>query len=183
MSSIIDRAFSRAYNEAAELYDNDELEKCVEKANELLADGAAPRYHRMKTWILLAYVLGDWNDANDCFVKAESLWQIVRRWHTVGEDAKVDRSLEDIQVALVELKEILEADKPPENSSEADVNAAMTENDSEAEEAKGMEEDDDPDTSEAAREAEEEQEPSIIATLRPKAQNEPVSEVVLNEGD
>lgn len=183
MSSIIDKAFDRAYNEAADCYNNNELEKCVEKANELLDDGAAPRFHRMKAWILLAYVLGDWHEANDCFVKADSLWLIVRRWYRVGDDAGVDESLEELRLELDELKNVLTTDEPSDYDPEAAIDAAIAAHDSEVEDATAMEEDNDPDTSEAASRKAEEQEPSIIAILRPKVQNELVSEVVLNEAD
>jgi hypothetical protein len=122
MSSIIDKAFTDAYNECAELYDNEELEKCIEKAQALLDEGAAPRYHRMKTWILLGNCLGDWDEAHDSYVEALTMWQIVRRWHRAGEDAKVDATMEELRVSLEELKEALAKDKPAYDADEEVAN-------------------------------------------------------------
>lgn len=96
MSAIIGVAFGQAHNGTTAIHDNDEL-RGMNKASEVLDDDdAAPRCHRMKAWILLGNVLGDWDEANDCF-KAQSVWQIVRRWHTVGEDESVDASLEELR--------------------------------------------------------------------------------------
>lgn len=129
--SIINRAFALAYNEAAELYDTDQLEACIEKCNEILHDSAAPRYHRMKTWVLLNNVLGDWEEANECLVKAESMWRIVRRWNVVGKDAEVDASLDELRGYLDELKAALDAEKATdydvEKAGEVSVDAVQEE--------------------------------------------------------
>lgn len=95
MSRIVDKAFTDAYNESNELYDKDELEKCIKKPQEILADGAAPCYHRMKVWILLG------NCFEDCGMKLStaitrlslSMWHIMRRWNRAGEDAKIDANI------------------------------------------------------------------------------------------
>jgi tetratricopeptide (TPR) repeat protein len=137
MSSIIDKAFTDAYNECAELYDNDELEKCIEKAQALLDYGAAPRYHRMKTWILLGNCLGDWDEAHDSYVEAETMWRIVRRWHRAGEDAKVDAAMEELRVSLEELKETLAKDKPAYDDDEEVANR-MAEHDAAVQEQKNI---------------------------------------------
>lgn len=57
MSSVFDKAFTAVIDECLELYDKDELEKCVEKAQQRVDDAAAPRYHRLRPWILLGSVL------------------------------------------------------------------------------------------------------------------------------
>ncbi|WPB02326.1 uncharacterized protein RHO25_006960 [Cercospora beticola] len=51
-------------------------------------------------------------EANECFIEAQSVWQIVWRYHPVGEDEAVDASLEELRASLDKLKEALAADKP-----------------------------------------------------------------------
>jgi hypothetical protein len=119
MGSIIDRAFNRAYNEAVDCCNNGELRECAKKCNEILDDGASPRYHQMKLRILLGSILGDSYEAWRCFLQAESMWRIVRRWHPIGEDAAADEALEELRVALAELKEELEKEDQMEDAEEA----------------------------------------------------------------
>lgn len=57
----------------------------------------------MKALILLASTLGNWEDANDCHVEAETMWRAVRRWHSDGEDAELDRFMKDLRESLDEL--------------------------------------------------------------------------------
>jgi hypothetical protein len=44
----------------------------------------------MKTLLLLAAVLDDWYQANECRQDADALWRIVRRWHPEGENEAID---------------------------------------------------------------------------------------------
>ena len=111
MSRIVDKPFTDTYNECNELYDKGELEKCIEKAQEILEDGATPRYHRMKPWILLEDCLGVWDEAIDCYNKAQSVWQIVRRWSRAGDDAEADAALEELYSELEALKKTLAEDQ------------------------------------------------------------------------
>jgi hypothetical protein len=50
---VIDRTFNEAFNELSKYYEDDELETCVEKARELLQNSALPRYHHIRTLVLL----------------------------------------------------------------------------------------------------------------------------------
>lgn len=56
---IINRQFFDAYSEAVALYNADRLDECVDKAREMLSDASIPRYHRMRTLVLLGSTLGD----------------------------------------------------------------------------------------------------------------------------
>ena len=56
----IDRAFTDAFNEVNQLYRDDKLGECIEKARSLLRESALPRYHRMRTLVLLGSTLEDW---------------------------------------------------------------------------------------------------------------------------
>ncbi|SMY29701.1 unnamed protein product [Zymoseptoria tritici ST99CH_1A5] len=123
MSSAIDRAFAQLYNEASDHYDNDELEECAAKAREIIDDRGTPRYHRMRALILLGNVLGDWEEANDCFVRAQALWRIIRRWQPVGQDAEADAALDELRVCLDQLEGALAEDRPPDDDSDAAVDA------------------------------------------------------------
>jgi hypothetical protein len=105
VSHIVDKASTEAFNECTELYDKNECERCIGKVQEILEDAAAPAYHRMKSWILLEICLGDWD--NDCYLKAESTWRIMRRWNRAGEDASNDAMLAELHGKLEELKKTL----------------------------------------------------------------------------
>jgi len=74
---------------------------------EITEDATAPLYHRMKTWILLGSALEDWDESNDCYPKAQSMWHIVRRWHRSGENAETDTAMEELRGELEGLEEAL----------------------------------------------------------------------------
>lgn len=123
MSSIVDRAFAEEYNAAVQFYDDDKLEECTAKAKATLADSYCPRYHRIKTLTLLGNTLGDWTEAWECYVEADTLWRIVRRWNPVGEDEKVDAAMSEMKHALEALKSALDEEKGRYQSDCEDCNA------------------------------------------------------------
>lgn len=106
MTSIIDKQFTKALNAAYNLYHDDRL----------LEDDVMPRYHRMKVLILLASILGDWEEANQCRVDAWALYNLVRRWHPVGKDLIADKALDEILVQIREVDSALEEDAPQESA-------------------------------------------------------------------
>jgi hypothetical protein len=114
MTSIIDEQFTKALNAAYTLYHDDRLQECQKAALDLLEDDVMPRYHRMKVLLLLASILGDWKEANQCRVDAWALYNLVRRWHPVGNNLTADESLEEILVQLREVDCALEEDAPEE---------------------------------------------------------------------
>ncbi|KAI4685481.1 uncharacterized protein J4E84_006209 [Alternaria hordeiaustralica] len=120
-ASDIDKSFTKALNEAGELYNNDRLDECIKKTRALLADDAIPRYHRMKALLLLASTLGNWLDASNCHAEAETLWRVVRRWNPEGEDAVLDRHMNDMREHLDEVGAALERTEPEDYYLEDDV--------------------------------------------------------------
>jgi hypothetical protein len=114
MTSIIDKQFTKALNAAYKLYHEDRLLECQKAALDLLEDYTMPRYHRMKVLMLLASILGDWEEADQCRIDAWALYRLVRRWHTVGNDLIADKALDQILVHLREVDSALEEDVPEE---------------------------------------------------------------------
>jgi hypothetical protein len=114
MTSIIDRQFTKALNAAYKLYHEDRLLECQKAALDLLEDYAMPRYHRMKVLMLLASILGDWEEANQCRIDAWALYRLVRRWHPVGNSLITNEALDQILVQLREVDSALEEDAPEE---------------------------------------------------------------------
>jgi hypothetical protein len=114
MTSIIEDQFTDALNTAYKLYHEDRLLECQKAALDLLEDYAMPRYHRMKVLMLLATILGDWEEANQCRIDAWALYRLVRRWHTIGNDLIADEALDEILVQLGEVDSALEEDAPKE---------------------------------------------------------------------
>ena len=125
-ASDIDKAFTKALNEAGDLYNNDRLDECIEKTHALLADDAITRYHRMKAFFLLASTLDNWLDASNCHVEAETLWRVVRRWHPEGEDAVLDKHMDDLREHLDEVGADLERTEPEDYYFEDDVDDDST---------------------------------------------------------
>lgn len=68
----------------------------------------------MKVLILLASILGDWEEANQCRDDAWALYNLVRRWHPVGNDLTADEALDEILVQLRDIDSALEEDGPEE---------------------------------------------------------------------
>ncbi|SMR61855.1 unnamed protein product [Zymoseptoria tritici ST99CH_1E4] len=77
----------------------------------------------MRALILLRNILGGWEEAKDCFVKAQALWRIIRRWQPVGQDAEADEALDELRVCLDQLEGALAEDGPPDDDSDAAVDA------------------------------------------------------------
>ena len=117
-ASDIDKSFTKALNEAGELYNNDRLDECIEQTRALLADDSIPRYHRIKALLLLASTLGDWDDANNCHAEAETLWRVVRRWNPEGEDAVLDTYMDDVREHIDEVRADLERTEPDDNDND-----------------------------------------------------------------
>ena len=80
------------YNEAAKFYDDDERLECIETTKKILADGTCPRYHHIRALILLGGTLDDWEEANECYIQADLLWCIVRRWQPKDQDEKIEKT-------------------------------------------------------------------------------------------
>ncbi|KAK3048312.1 hypothetical protein LTR09_010305 [Extremus antarcticus] len=79
--------WSLADSRVRSFYDNDGLDKCVEGTQDLLDDGSLPRYHRMKTLILLAYSLEERGEMHECSEEAEWLYMIARDFYPAGVDS------------------------------------------------------------------------------------------------
>ncbi|KAH6639222.1 hypothetical protein C7974DRAFT_278302, partial [Boeremia exigua] len=103
----IDQEFTDRFNEANAHYKAGELLECMNLCDKLLDEPHIPRYHKMKTLVLLGAVVEDWFEAHDCFVAAESLWTMTRRWIHEGDDQFVDDAMADIRMSLDELNQAL----------------------------------------------------------------------------
>jgi hypothetical protein len=144
--SVLDRAFTEAFNKLNKCYEDDELDICVEKARELLHDSALPRYHRIRTLVLLGSAVEyecsssfldkclpfhrDWREGRRCCVEADTLWRRVRLLHPAGENEKNDASMDELRDYTLELRDFLdkeqaEAGKGEDVDPDADDEAAV----------------------------------------------------------
>ena len=121
-ASDIDKAFTKAMSEAGNLCNKDRLDECIEMARALLADKSISRHQRMKALLFLASTLGDWEDANNCHVEAETLWRVHRRRHPEGENAALDMYMDELREFLDEVGVELERTKSGDYDPENDVN-------------------------------------------------------------
>jgi hypothetical protein len=133
--------FLAAYNDAVELYNAERLDECVDKAREILSDPSIPRYHRMRTLVLLGSTLGDWEEANNCREDAEVLWLVTRRWHRKGESEDVDEFMDDIRRQLDELSKYLAEEEPEDSDLDEAIDDDGDALDEEVADAEGMMED------------------------------------------
>jgi hypothetical protein len=133
--SIINQRFTDGFNKAKKYYKNDDLFKCADLCYGLLEDYAIPRYHKMKTLILLGSVLGDWDESNDCRVAAELLWQTMRRWNPAGKDATTDEAMAEIRELIDDLTEALKAKQPSAIDLEDTIDELEPNHDQEAADA------------------------------------------------
>ncbi|OQN96824.1 hypothetical protein B0A48_17384 [Cryoendolithus antarcticus] len=117
----ISLSFTRAYNDLYALYEADQLDECLEGAENLLREPALPRYHTIKVQLLIASMLPDVDEAWSMHAQAEMLWQVVRMGNPQGQDAEIDATMADLwetveaikRELLIELGEKYD-DVPPE---------------------------------------------------------------------
>jgi hypothetical protein len=105
------RNFLEAVNHLVDLYNDDMLDECADGAEELIQDYSMPLYHRMKVLILLANVQVGWEPAEAYLVRAEAVWQFIRRVNPQGADATTDRYLVEIRHLLDEITRDIEEQK------------------------------------------------------------------------
>jgi len=108
--SIIDRQFTRQLNAVVTLFNADLFDLCEQLAKQLVVDSAVPRYHRIRLSIILASIVEDDVEAKLYQLRAKALWRRVRRASRVGDNADLDKHLDDIREELDELKGTLGLD-------------------------------------------------------------------------
>lgn len=96
----IDIRFTRAFNSAKALHDDDLLDECVANARELLEDPAIPHYHPMKTLLLLGSALEVLNEAFHCWEESDALWKLIRSWHPEGQNSDVDKVMAEVRTSF-----------------------------------------------------------------------------------
>lgn len=131
--SIIDHRFTEDFNKANDLYHDNKLKDCVALARELLDDLAILRYHRMITLILLSSTLGDWHEANEHRIRAETIWHVARRAHPEGQTPILDGYMQELGIALDELEETLEDEAPAGYDVRSEMSKALRKHDEEVE--------------------------------------------------
>ena len=93
--------FGRAYNKVLELYnDDDKEEECIAAAQNLLEDPDLPRYHRIKTLVLLGSAFNEWDETETCRLEAERLWEQARRHYSHIDNPDASRALAKLRVDL-----------------------------------------------------------------------------------
>lgn len=124
---VIDRAFTEAFNELNKYYEDDELDTCVGKARELLQDVALPRYHLIRTLVLLGSAVEsicsspfldkclpthrDWREGRGCCLEADTLWRFVRRLNRAGENDENNAAIDELRDYILELRAVLDQEQ------------------------------------------------------------------------
>lgn len=114
-SNAIDESFTRACNNIVDMYnaakeDDLSLNQCIAGARALLKEPSIPRYHRIKTLLLLASMVGDCDEALHYHDKA-AIALAVFRSHQVKDatrSANIHAVLNGLEEPFQELREILE---------------------------------------------------------------------------
>lgn len=111
----VSASFARSYNKAKQFFDDGRIDECIKECQEILEDDA-PRYHRIKTLILLGWSVADLSDVGDCYTEADRFYQLAREYHAAG-DVEAQQALEELQAALEELRlyvvQRAEQERPP----------------------------------------------------------------------
>ncbi|KAK5173633.1 uncharacterized protein LTR77_002314 [Saxophila tyrrhenica] len=81
------QSWSCEYNRIRQMYEDGLMAGCVESTQDLLDDPDQPRYHRIKTLILLAYSLAEWTDMHNCSEEAERLYMVAKDYYPEVLDA------------------------------------------------------------------------------------------------
>jgi hypothetical protein len=148
-ADLIDKQFTDGFNHVHDLFLADRLQECEEAAFALLKEEAIPRYHKMRTLILLGTIVGDWDEANRYHIAAEGMWRIVRRYHPVGDDEGVEKAIAELRELLDELDAALRDDEPSEYDFINAVEDAVEKHDADMED---IAEEDDADVEDARAE-------------------------------
>ncbi|KXT10486.1 hypothetical protein AC579_8881 [Pseudocercospora musae] len=114
----ITQQFTEGYNKAQELYANDKLQECIDESRLLIAEPAIPRYHRIKTLLMLASTVPDLAEAMQFHKEASLLWHLVRRHYPQGHDVDVDKIMAEMWTALQELKDVLREEASDDNDDD-----------------------------------------------------------------
>lgn len=122
-SDAINRRFTKEYNRLQNVYatadedDADALNACIRGAKALLEDFAIPRFHRIKTLLLLTSVVPDVHEARTYHWEAEALWRVVRAYEPKGANVLVEEGLEQIRESIEELRSALEHEEDEDEGS------------------------------------------------------------------
>jgi hypothetical protein len=111
------------------------------QARELPSEPAIPRYHRIKTLLLLTSTIKDQDEANSYRIEAEALWQVDRRWHPEGEDEKLDGYMAEIRGVLKEADRVLQEKEPYDYDLEDEVQHIIPDHNEEIADAQAIRQD------------------------------------------
>jgi hypothetical protein len=139
----IDQHFTDGFNHAHDLFLADRLEECEAAAFALLREETIPRYHKMRTLILLGTIVGDWNEAHRYHVAAEAMWRYVRRYHPVGADEGVERAIAELRELLDDLNDALMGDEEEDDMPDFVLDDTADEEEEEEEDSGGEDADGD----------------------------------------
>jgi hypothetical protein len=113
----IEDPYEKAVDEIFDLYDKDELDECIDKAEALLRDTALPRYWRIRLLCVLANTVPDWIHATDYHLEAEVLYRQMRQWHPPGiED--IDEIMDHLRTLLDDVRTALDEDNESDDESD-----------------------------------------------------------------
>lgn len=142
------QSFTRSYNKALVFYDDDDLDECIRECQEILEKQDCPRYHRIKTLVLLGSCVADLTLVGECYREAERLWQTARQHHSVL-DVKANEALAELRELLEELVAALQREAEEiamgmhleiEDDEDSTVVKAEAEEEADAEMADNLEE-------------------------------------------
>ena len=80
----------------------------------------------MRALLILAGTIADFYEAEGWYRKAESIWQLHRRWHPEGKDTHVDEWMAELRKDLNSIKEILDKEREEQSSSDEESGSDET---------------------------------------------------------
>lgn len=131
-SEAINKRFTQTYNDIATAFndsaedDHITLNQCIARTRALLREPAIPRYYRIKCYLQLANIAGNYEKANEYLRRATSLVRVSRSHEVKGQTtAEIDATLDRLEASVEKMRKILKEegdalDGEPEQSDYAD---------------------------------------------------------------
>lgn len=102
-SATIGNKHLSEYKAATQIWDEERYDECIAAAKSLLEKNDLPANLHMRALMMLATVTLDWESAEDCPLKCETLWHLTRKRYRGHPHEKVHATLQSLRESLNEL--------------------------------------------------------------------------------
>ncbi|EME77358.1 uncharacterized protein MYCFIDRAFT_88718 [Pseudocercospora fijiensis CIRAD86] len=134
-TDAITKPFTDEFNAIQKLYAEGKINECISRARDLIAEPAIPRYHNIRTLLILVNAVPARKEAWRFLEDAQVLFHLVRRFHLEGEDADIDKTIQELWDSISELKQMLTGELDGDEKPEDKVHSKLAEIEAQAQAA------------------------------------------------